>query len=121
MFLYVFLLFHGNSNYFRFCSGTSCCFQLYRLDKFVIKVVFLLYLMFFLILLNCSSINVRFFCSLLIKLLLLPFCNICYAPSLASLRLFYVSIEYFKHVLYTVLLLPSLTGQDEYTWLGPFE
>ena len=29
-------------------------------------------------LLKCPGINISFFCSLLIKLLLLPFCNICY-------------------------------------------
>ena len=31
---------------FYFISGTSCCFQLYRFDKLVIKIVLLLYLRF---------------------------------------------------------------------------
>ena len=61
------------------------------------------------------------FCSFLINLLVVPFCNICYDTLLGLRVSFIVSIDNFEHVLYTVLLLPSLTGPDKCTWLGPFE
>ena len=62
----------------------------------------------------------KLFCLLLIKLLLFPICNFATTSSLTSLR-FLCLMQNCKHVLYAVLLLPSLTGQHKCIWLGPFE
>ena len=129
-FFYVFLLFYANLTIliclylkFRFyiISATSCCFQIWRLDKLVTKGLFFVIFRVYLSLLNSSSSIISFFCSLLIKLLLLPFCNICYGTFLRQPALFWVSIDNFKHFLYAVLLSPSLNGLDKCTWLSPFE
>ena len=85
-------------------------FQIYRLDKRLIDVVFLLYLSFIWVWWTALASILAFFCSFLIKLLLLSFCNICYDTFLGW-PAFFVSIQNFKHVLYAVLLLPSLIGK----------
>ena len=131
MLFVVFLLFYGNLTILLhwylnfpgvfFIFGTSCCSQIYRFEKLVIKVVFLLYLGFIWVCWTALATILAFFAPYLL--------NFCYhrsaifarAPSLASLRFLCVSIDNFKHVLCVVLLLPSLNGQEKCTWLGPFE
>ena len=126
IFLYVYLLFYGNLSIlfcwylkfpFLFFVLTSC-FQLYTCDKNVIKVAFSLRFIwvYWTALASILAFSVLY---------LLNFCScrsaiFSTAPSLASL-FFCVFIDKFRHVLYTVLLLQSLSGQDKCTWLGPFE
>ena len=121
IFFDVFLLFRVNLSIQLFFPRTSCCFQIYRLGERVVNVVFLLYLWFIWVCWTALASTLA-----LIVAYLLNFCYCCCATfpsssSLVSLHFFCVSVEYFKHVLYAVLLLPSLAGQNKWIWLGPFE
>ena len=73
------------------------------------------------LILNCSGINISLFYSLFIKLFATALLQylVRHLPWLACI--FCVSIDNFKHVLFAVLLLSSLTGQDKCPWLGQFE